>query len=190
MAAEQGKVLYNKLLALKGVVKEKVVYQGVLPANGTTITAPAALQSPALYLDGVRIDPQSYDVSGTSLTLKYQYSPKYSSVWVIEDWVPTTVALNAMERAMRDVDIETERMRVMMDNLEIYALNTFGIDLTKQNESLDGTGGVQAPLIRYIQDEGLKVEGRYYIDRNTDEIYKCVKNTEITENNPKFFVKK
>ena len=192
LAAEQGKVLYNKLLALKGVVKEKVVYQGVLPANGTTITAPAALQSPALYLDGVRIDPQSYDVSGTSLTLKYQYSPKYSSVWVIEDWVPTTVALNAMERAMRDVDIETERMRVMMDNLEIYALNTFGIDLTKQNESLDGTngGGVQAPLIRYIQDEGLKVEGRYYIDRNTDEIYKCVKNTEIIENNPKFFVKK
>lgn len=194
MSAEAGKQLFQKITTIKSGMTNRVIYQGVLGANATSITAPSELHEPALYLDGVRIDPQSFQVAGRTLTLNYNYSPKFSTVWIIEDFVPSTVPLNAMEAALLSVHeneatraMETERMKNMLDNFQLYALNTFGIDLTKS--SIDSSRS-EGDLIRYIQDSGLKVAGKYYIDKNTDIIYRCIKSTDITENNPEFFERK
>ena len=60
-------------------------YVGTLGAGATAINVGATLYRPALYLDGVRMDKNSFTFSGTTINLKEAYSKKYSVVWYVED---------------------------------------------------------------------------------------------------------
>ena len=60
-------------------------YVGTLNAGGTSINVGATLYRPALYLDGVRMDKNSFTFSGTTINLNEAYSKKYNVVWYVED---------------------------------------------------------------------------------------------------------
>ena len=60
-------------------------YVGELAAGGTSIYVGATLYKPALYLDGVRMDKNSFTFSGSTINLKEAYSKKYKVVWYVED---------------------------------------------------------------------------------------------------------
>ena len=60
-------------------------YVGTLNSGGTSINVGATLYRPALYLDGVRMDKNSFTFSGTTITLNEAYSKKYNVVWYVED---------------------------------------------------------------------------------------------------------
>lgn len=72
--------LKNAISAIQ--VKE---YIGTLSAGATSINVGSTLYRPAVYLDGVRIDKNSFTFSGTTINLKEAYSKKYSVVWYVED---------------------------------------------------------------------------------------------------------
>ena len=60
-------------------------YVGTLNAGATAINVGATLYRPALYLDGVRMDKNSFTFSGTTINLNEAYSKKYNVVWYVED---------------------------------------------------------------------------------------------------------
>ena len=73
-------------------------YVGTLGAGATAINVGATLYRPALYLDGVRMDKNSFTFSGTTINLKEAYSKKYNVVWYVEDTgSPARAALLAAE---------------------------------------------------------------------------------------------
>lgn len=73
-------------------------YVGTLGAGATAINVGATLYRPALYLDGVRMDKNSFTFSGTTINLKEAYSKKYSVVWYVEDTgSPARAAMLAAE---------------------------------------------------------------------------------------------
>ena len=60
-------------------------YVGTLNAGATAINVGTTLYRPALYLDGVRMDKNSFTFSGTTINLNEAYSKKYNVVWYVED---------------------------------------------------------------------------------------------------------
>ena len=72
-------------------------YVGTLSAGGTSINVGATLYRPALYLDGVRMDKNSFTFSGTTINLKEAYSKKYNVVWYVEDSGTSPKALSLEE---------------------------------------------------------------------------------------------
>ena len=73
-------------------------YVGTLGAGATAINVGATLYRPALYLDGVRMDKNSFTFSRTTINLKEAYSKKYNVVWYVEDTgSPARAALLAAE---------------------------------------------------------------------------------------------
>ena len=73
-------------------------YVGTLGAGATAINVGATLYRPALYLDGVRMDKNSFTFSGTTINLKEAYSKKYNVVWYVEDTgSPARAAMLAAE---------------------------------------------------------------------------------------------
>lgn len=72
-------------------------YIGTLSAGGTSINVGATLYRPALYLDGVRIDKNSFTFSGTTINLKEAYSKKYDVVWYVEDSGASPKAISLAE---------------------------------------------------------------------------------------------
>ena len=73
-------------------------YVGTLGAGATAINVGATLYRPALYLDGVRMDKNSFTFSGTTINLKEAYSKKYNVVWYVEDTgSPARTAMLAAE---------------------------------------------------------------------------------------------
>ena len=88
-------------------------YIGELAAGGTSINVGATLYKPALYLDGVRMDKNSFTFSGTTINLKEAYSKKYKVVWYVEDTgTPARAALAAEPMSLLALPTEENELEI------------------------------------------------------------------------------
>lgn len=140
LSAEQGKVL-KQLLDTIGTGGASQLFRnartlgeldlvGQLGSNARSITAGKRLYKPVLYLDGIRIDKNMYDVNLDNglITLKEPYS-KYEVTWVIEDEYPNYIKLSFPTLNMLVNDEATKAEIELGDVIEI------------QGESEAGDGG-------------------------------------------------
>lgn len=204
---------------------------GTLTAGGTTIVVGKTLYEPVLYLDGVRISSDMYNVELVSglITLNTPYSKTYDCIWVVEDGYPNHIkfafpTLNLLIasaevkalinlgdvieilgegdaddgdhrlvkceniKKLNGVDIGSGKWLNEIPNTRIKTIsdksNLNRRDITNIVGGTGANGGERE--YSFIQDAGQKVAGKFYLDRNTNGIYKCVRTTNSVNNDSSF----
>lgn len=93
-------------------------YVGTLGAGATAINVGATLYRPALYLDGVRMDKNSFTFSGTTINLNEAYSKKYNVVWYVEDTgSPARAASESVAQPLSLFALPTDRNELELSHI-------------------------------------------------------------------------